>query len=227
MLSRLCLSALMLFAAHAAAQAPAGRWYVHGSGGQMHSSADSTIDGSAVTAFGVAQIGGAESSSSTSFSIGGGYRFTKHLALEVAYIDLGELHHQNNAYSNGATLPARDGAISRKWEAAGLEITALGAWPISSSFDLLAKGSLYALKGKYRTDSRAAQGGTVLFSSSDSASGSGTVPAIGAGVRYAVTEQLSVRAIYEVWADKSGMFGSSANDLKDLRLFTLGLQYQF
>jgi hypothetical protein len=182
-------------------------------------SANRSANDAALTSAGFTVISSNESTSGSTLLLGVGYAWRR-FAAEIAYVDLGQLHH----YSGSFTAGANSGNQVKEWEASGIQIAARGSLPLVAGFALEGKLGLTRLTGTFRT--KTVITGPAGSSSSSNAKGTGTLPLFGAGLSYAVTEELSVRGMYERWADKSGVFGDG-NDLEKIQLFSIGALYRF
>jgi OOP family OmpA-OmpF porin len=106
----------------AQAQQPAAGFYVGGSVGQ--SSFDKDIVRELITS-------GRVDTSDTGFKVFGGYQFNRNFGLELAYVDLGKA-----SYSGFA---GPDPVIGGKVEVTGVNLSAIGAWPVAPNFDVFGK----------------------------------------------------------------------------------------
>lgn len=101
-----------------------GSWYLGGAGG------NSSIDG---------DIGGVNVDDSTALRFFGGYRFSDHFGLEVAYLDLGSF----DANGSGTSL-------SGSAEADGFQLAVLGVVPIGERFAVEARAGMFFWDGNAR-----------------------------------------------------------------------------
>jgi OOP family OmpA-OmpF porin len=108
--------------ASAQAQQSAAGFYVGGSLGQ--SSFDKDIVRELITS-------GRVDTSDTGFKVFGGYQFNRNFGLELAYVDLGKA-----SYSGFA---GPDPVIGGKVEVTGVNLSAIGAWPVAPNFDVFGK----------------------------------------------------------------------------------------
>lgn len=106
---------------------------------------------------------------STSWAIGGGYRFNKYLGLDAGYRDFGKLA------THGPTTTTTKGTA---WTFGGL-----ASYPLTESVDLVARAGWYRWKAK--ADNMALN---------YHAENTGTEPYWGAGLSYAVTPKASIGA---------------------------------
>jgi OOP family OmpA-OmpF porin len=108
--------------ASAQAQQSVAGFYVGGSLGQ--SSFDKDIVRELITS-------GRVDTSDTGFKVFGGYQFNRNVGLEVAYVDLGKA-----SYSGFA---GTDPVIGGKVEVTGVNLSAVGAWPVAPNLDVFGK----------------------------------------------------------------------------------------
>lgn len=188
MVRAIVLASAAVFAAPAFAQG----FYVGGHVGQA-SYADTCdeISGPGITC----------DDSDTGFKILGGYEFTPHLAVEVAYTDLGEV----SARGPGGTFSA---------EATAFEVVGVGTLPLGNRFSLYGKAGIYRGDVDARLD-------TVLLTGS--ASDSNTDLTFGAGVRFDLTKQASLRVEWQRYASVGG--DDTGED--DIDFLSVGVIFQF
>jgi opacity protein-like surface antigen len=75
----------------------------------------------------------------TPFQIFAGYRFGDYLAVELAYIDLGEATYKANL-SDGSSA---SGALKGTWSADGVPLSVLGIWPFYDQFDVFGRVGVF------------------------------------------------------------------------------------
>ena len=154
--------------------------------------------------------------SDKAFSLFGGYRFHRHLAAEVAYVDLGDT----------AVISVSGGFSTTKQDTKGLRVAAVGLLPLDRGFTLFGKA------GFYRWDS------DVRFSNnlgtSYSASESGFKPSFGLGAEYALNKNVSLQLAwdrYTALGKSSGALQSATGPVKtidvDADLLSFGVSYRF
>jgi hypothetical protein len=117
-----------------------------------------------------AKLDGTASRESSRPTVGAGYRFTEHLALEASYLRLG---------NHGA------------WTAKGAGLAAVGTLPMGR-WSLLGKVGIYSLESERTV---AASGGPSIGTTTSEGLGNRAVLGIGAG--YSLSERLQVRAMLE------------------------------
>jgi OOP family OmpA-OmpF porin len=182
---------LVLSGLFAASQASAQGFYVGGSVGK--SDIDDEVASGLITA-------GSVDGSDTGLKIFGGYQFNQNFGLEVAYVDLGEASY-SGTFSG---LPVTGGKV----EISGLNVSAVGTFPVSPSFAVFGKVGLFA----WDAEASDVTGG-VPFSASDD----GTDISYGIGVSYNFTKNLSARAEWEAFK----------TDPADASLLSIGLAFKF
>jgi OmpA-OmpF porin, OOP family len=73
--------------------------------------------------------------SDTAFELFGGYMFNRHLGIEGAYVDLGEVTYSGDFFG--------DPVVGGKVEVMGFSVAALGSYPLSEQFSLFGKIGLF------------------------------------------------------------------------------------
>jgi OmpA-OmpF porin, OOP family len=117
----------------------------------------------------------------SAWKILGGYRFSKHFAVEFGYTDLGEVT---------GTVGASNVAI----ESTAFELVAVGFLPFADKF------SAYGKVGMYRGDTEA----TVTGPLGGSVSESNTGLTFAVGVQWDFTKNLAARAEWQKYSDVGG-----------------------
>ena len=192
----------------------AADWYLNGSLG--HSSArDESVDelNSELIALGVTGLSTAFDDSDTAYKLQLGYRFTPNWAVEGGYIDLG-----NFDYSATFTGPVAGGAAA-SLEVAGLNLAAVGSYPVNEKFDLFAK--LGVINAKVRLNATATGSG-VTFSEDISKTNAEGYWGVGAG--YQFNEQLGTQLEWERFND---LGDEQATGEGDVDLISLGIRVAF
>lgn len=127
-----------------------------------------------------------------SFKVFGGTR-SDNLGFEAAYIDMGQF---DISGQNGT------GSI----DVNGFELSAVGYLPLSDNLDLMAKFGLFA----WNVDA--------MVNNSSYGSDDGIDPTIGVGAQFKITDNMAVRAEYQVVTDVSG---------GDIDMLSAGLSFNF
>ena len=134
-------------------------------------------------------------------NLAAGYRFNSNFSLELGYHQLGDSTLSNSI--GGVTLSAKSVTLS-----------AIGAYPLNSTFDLL--GKVGFASNSYTV---AATGGYTFADGTQSASGSSSGTNWGVGAAYHATTKVGVRAMYE----SLGTFATGVT----ASAVTLGVTYDF
>jgi OOP family OmpA-OmpF porin len=145
----------------------------------------------------------------TAWSLVGGYRFNRNVALEGAYVDLG-----SHKLSGTTSAPAA-GSLDGRYKVHGYRIAAVGIVPLSSGFSLYGKAGLMFA----RTDLE-------LSASSVALSGAGqsrTVGTLGLGMSYDFTRNVFARAEWNRYA----RVGDDGTGRSSIDAYTVGVGYRF
>jgi len=110
----------------------------------------------------------------------GGYRFSRHLALELAYVDLGKAGYSGTFFGT----PVTGGTV----KVSGFNTSLVGLYPATDKLELFAKAGLYAWEAKASDVT-----GGVPFS--DKANGSNL--SLGIGANYYFTKNVGARLEWE------------------------------
>jgi OOP family OmpA-OmpF porin len=193
------IAALTLMSGAVMAQTNASPWYLGGSVGKSGLKLKTENLNANLT--------GVQDTSDTGFKIYGGYQFAPNWAVEVQYASLGKY-----SYTKGTA--------SGQIKTDGFSVAAVGSYPVTSDIKVFGKLGLAAQKFKLTAKDTAT-------GDSGWAKANETTPLIGAGVDYAFSKQLSLRAEYEYFGVPT--LARSGNQKVKLRtdLFSVGLRYQF
>jgi OOP family OmpA-OmpF porin len=142
------------------------------------------------------------------WKIFGGYAYNQYVAIEGAYVDLGEV--SINAESDGGGVSFDPGPVTAAIKATGFSLSVIGFMPINERLGLHAKIGYFAWEADQSLSNSAFQPVSVEFDGSD--------PTFGVGATYEVNDRLAIRGEYEKYVDIDEVDGS---------LFSLGLQYAF
>jgi OmpA-OmpF porin, OOP family len=118
----------------------------------------------------------------TSWKIFGGYQFNRNFALELGYVDLGEVK---------ASGPGGTATI----EATAFELVGVGMLPLANNF------SLYGKIGLYRAETEVSVNTFLLVASEDE---SNTDLTFGIGAQFDVSKQFAIRAEWQRYQDVGG-----------------------
>jgi opacity protein-like surface antigen len=127
-----------------------------------------------------------------SFSLALGYRFTQHLAVEAAYIQLGKAGYEADVTVADGGDPPVDLTMGFGFKTSGPAVSLVGILPVGESLELDARAGAYFAKTKVRvfvTD------GTTTESDS-LGSEEETSILLGVGATWSLTEKLGVRVGY-------------------------------
>jgi OmpA-OmpF porin, OOP family len=143
--------------------------------------------------------------SDSSFKVFGGYRFTRHLAIEAAYVDLGTL---------SATGSFAGNAFSNNTEITGVTLQAVGIATLGDRFSLM--GRIGALFWDMNTSSTV---GPFHRSTGDD----GVDLALGVGAQFTITPHFGIRADLDYYPE----LGNSNTGEETVRAVTFGIVFLF
>ncbi len=218
-LTKTVLASALVFAS-AAAFAPAvfaqdAGWYLGGAVGQSKVDINRGELAADLTAAGLANTGFTVDENDTGWKLFGGHRFTKHFAVEGAYVNLGKFSASTTITAvNGVPITPLGLTASVKAKD-GLYISAVGTWPVTTDFSVFGKLGVYSIK---TTVTASVAGISVSDSSRDEN------VTFGAGVGYNFTKNLGIRGEWERF-NKVGNKDKTAEG--DVDLLSVGLVYKF
>jgi len=194
----------LIFASLACAPAQAqGNWY----GGVSLGSAEANQigfeqidDGSALT--------GSIDENDFGWKLFAGYSYNRHVAIEFAYADLGQIQLSATSDGNGSLYDPGD--VIARIDAQGFSLAVVGSMPAGERFDITAKVGYFVWKSKTSLFNPAV--GTL------SQDDDGSDPMIGIGARFKFSDRISLRGEYEHFSDIDDEDGS---------LLSLGFAYSF
>ncbi len=204
----LCLVGLAGTASSSALADDSG-WYVGANVGQSEAKIDDARITSGLLAGGLTTTSIAEDESDLGYKLFGGYQFTRYVALEAGYFDLGKFNF------TATTVPL--GSLSGSIKVKGLNVDAVGLLPIGDRFSAFGRvGVIYA----DANDSFSGSGSVNVLDSSPSERA--TNYKFGLGLQYDFTASLGMRAEAERYRidDAIGNEG-------DIDLYSAGLVYRF
>ncbi|MGB1256574.1 MAG: outer membrane beta-barrel protein [Thiolinea sp.] len=185
----------------------------HGYIGLGAGSTDNNTHINALSSPSVCKVPGATCSADQtdkSFQVYGGYNVSPFMAVEGAYVDLGN------------TANITDGTLHGKQDTNGVSLSAVGKVPVGAA-------SLYGKAGifHWNTDARIGDG-----TSHHKADSSGTDPVIGLGMEYKMNQQWTARLGWDRYynvGDKNDMLTDyGTGTLKtDVDVYTIGVHYNF
>ena len=144
----------------------------------------------------------------TAFKVYGGYQFHRNVGVEFGYINFG-------TFKGSGSAPTF-GALSDNWKATGINVSAVGTWPLTNEFSLLGRVGLtrWSVDDNFST----------TLTGPGSAKENGIDPSLGFGAQYAFTRQLVGRVEYEVFTN----VGVEATTGKsDIDVLSIGVVYKF
>ena len=147
--------------------------------------------------------------SSSGYKLFVGYEFNQYFGLEGAYVDLGKATYSGSYYG----VPVTGGKV----EVWGLNLSAVGTYPLNSTFAVFGKVGLFAWEAKSKDTT-----GGIGFS--DNLNGADFSLGAGLGVRF--TKNLSARIEWE----RFGLGGSNyyySYDLGNVDMLSVGIVYKF
>ena len=119
-----------------------------------------------------------------------GYRFMKYVAVELAYIDMGNADYKASVSDGLDTF----GRAKAQWEASGWPVSVLGIWPINNEWEVFGRVGLFM--GDVKLSYKAIDGnGDVLTRRSPSANSNEFIG--GAGVNFNFLEKWTARAEWQ------------------------------
>lgn len=141
----------------------------------------------------------------TAWKIFGGYQFHRNIAVELGYVDMGEI----TASGTRLGLPASGSA-----EVTGIEFVALGIIPFTPQFSGFVKA------GGFRWDVDTSTAGAAEPRGSDD----GVDFTYGLGVRYDFTRNLAARLEFQRY---NNVGETNTTGQSDVNLWAIGLMYKF
>jgi OOP family OmpA-OmpF porin len=136
----------------------------------------------------------------TAWKVFGGYNFHRHFGVELGYTDLGD-------------ATATVGATTFKFETKGIELTAVGIWPINERFSLFGKAGVY----RWDLDVSATAGLVDIDEN-------GTNFTYGFGLHYYFRPNIAIRA---EWQKYKHVGESSTTGRSDLNMISAGVVFRF
>lgn len=165
--------------------------------------------------------GSRDSGGDTGYKVRSGYQFSRYVAVEVGYADLGEISIDGIPYS---CTPTTTCSRSARTKIRGALVNAVGSWPFAERWSL--DGRLGVMRTQVATTSQSVPGpGAVHYSQTDMAM------IYGAGVSFRLNSHATASVDwlrfdrYDVVATFGG--GVGVNSLGSSSLASLGLSYRF
>jgi len=237
---KLLVASIVARAANSA-MAESGNWYI-GAGAGMSSYKD-WLSQEDITAFknefgaslGFVNFDGAGSSGSedqaSGFKLFGGYAFNENIAVEISYIDMGEIDansRSSGTFFDSAGIPV-DGDLfaSAKTSVDAFTLDASLSYPVASFAALFVKAGVYAADAELELS---AGGSASAGSVNDSSTKSSTGLHFGIGANFWVTDAIGLRAEWErldnVEVDRLDNLGAGGGE-SDVDLVSASLIYNF
>ena len=202
-------------------------WYAAASGGQARTNVEyvRSVEGGFSTPVSVVT---GHDLRDTGWRLTGGMRFTRNVALEVSYADLGKIStHTDGADLNYGQPFGLD--ISRKVHGVGLDL--VGSLPLASRFEVLGKLGVY--RTTVRTD--IALTDSIFFSTAPdlrqrTIDGHEDIVHVGLGVQARLTPRWAVRVEAERFMDVGNGFrvgDPNGTGRADVDLATVGVVFNF
>jgi hypothetical protein len=148
------------------------------------------------------------------FALGGGFRFSRFLAVESTYANLGSTNGRTSETS-GPTTSETTSTHDFKWKGRGVGIFGVGLWPLSSSADVVGRLGAYRVHGKtdqhddIQVNNVSVAPAVQLSRTTSETSRTENVwaPAFGLGIQYrGAGTNVTWRAMYEKVNGRSGDF---------------------
>lgn len=215
------------------AMAEPGKWYIGAGAGlsiyQDWMSQDdiTSLKNDFASSLGIVNFNGSESAESedrtAGFKFFGGYRFNENVAVELSYVDMGEVDANSSASGTfyDASNNAYDGDVfaSSKASVDAFTLDAILSYPIASFAELFAKGGVYTADTTLELNANTSLT-TVSFN--DSITDNSTGLHIGVGANFRVTDAFGLRAEWERLDNVEANNGES-----DVDLFSASVIYSF
>ena len=195
--------------ASAIAHAEDEGWYAGGSVGQTRATIDDERIDANLRARGFTFVSIADDKRSTGGKVFGGYQFNNYLAVEGGYFNLGKFGY------TASTIPI--GSLQGKTKIQGLNLDLVGRLPLTDSFSVFGRAGVNYASVR---DNFSGTGAVVVLDPSPSKREANLK--LGAGLEYAFTKALSMRAEVERYRinDAVGNHG-------DVDMVSVGLVYRF
>lgn len=159
--------------------------------------------------------------SDSAFSVFGGFRFNRFIAVEGAFTDLGRAKYTADAVLlvNSTSQP---GIVRVTTHERGGMVTATGIWPITDVWELYGRAGLFLDRGQIRKTAEAAGARTSLEETNRSADA-----IIGIGAAWHAAERVSVRLEYQRIAAGFSDDSYQSSGEKSADVISLGVLLRF
>jgi hypothetical protein len=136
-------------------------------------------------------------SGDAAWSVGVGYRFSKHFAAELEYLDLGTTDYVE-LYTFDSPFPVDSGQITHRYSSSmtGVSVSALGSLPVGKGFELFLRGGALFADREVHVPLALGSGDNTFAD---------TVWLGGTGVDWSISDRWALRAEYL----RTGEFGST------------------
>lgn len=229
---KLLVASIVAIAANSAI-AGSGNWYI-GAGAGMSSYKD-WLSQEDVTAFknefgaslGIVNFSGSESAESednaTGFKLFGGYSFHKNIAVELSYIDMGEVDAKSS--SSGTFFDSADNPVDGNLFASAKASVDAFTLDANLSYPIASFAALFVKAGVYTADADLDYSAGSSFSTesiNESRTDSSSGLHVGIGANFKVTDAIGLRAEWERLDNVEANGGES-----DVDLISAALIYSF
>lgn len=192
--------ALALALSSGLAQAADPNWYVGGGVGYSK------------VKFDTSGIVGSKDETSTAWKVFGGYQINRYMGVEAGYVDLGKASFNGRLSVAEPPFPVGT-ATSGDFDSNAFFLTAVGAYPVTTQFSVLAKLGV----SRAETDARVTLGGL-----SASTTGRTTQATYGLGVRFDINKSFAVRGEWDRFRVGGGIL-----DKENVDVFSINAIFKF
>lgn len=198
----------------ASAMLPAhAQWYVGAEAGSSRASAAGASQSEQLLDLGFEDATTSLDRSDRMARLHAGYRFNRHMAVELAYTDLGEFRVRSTV------LPA--GTLEAAVKTRGADLSVLGLWPIGERFTVFGRVGAFAARSRATFS---ATGSVELVEGGERQSERSTRVLYGLGVMYDVTPRLALRA---GWTHYDRVGHAVTGGELDIRTLSAGITWRF
>ena len=185
-------------------------WYIGGNIGKAKANIDDDAITTQLQSTGATSVSISDDDSDTAFKLFGGYQYSKHMAVEAGYFDLGEFGY------TATTVPA--GTLTGQAKINGVSLDLVGMRPLSEKFSVFGRiGLNYA-----QTEDNFTNTGTVPVPANAGPNKNDLSYKYGAGLQYDFSASLGARAEVERYR-----IDDAVGNKGDVDLLSLGLVYRF
>jgi OOP family OmpA-OmpF porin len=219
----LLVASIVAISANPAIAEP-GKWYI-GAGAGLSSYKD-WVSQDDITAFknefgaslGIVNFSGSESAESednaSGFKLFGGYSFNEYVAVEISYIDMGEV--DANSSSSGTFFDAANNSVDGDLYASATASVDAFTLDANLSYPVVSFASLFVKAGVYAADTKLelSAGSSISTENfNDSETDNSTGLHVGIGANFKLTDAIGVRAEWERLDNVKANDGESDVDL--------------